>query len=224
MLDVVAKFLPAGALAAGTAVTLLVGSPQPTPLRQPLTAAIPASFMGAKGTEVAIGDDEVSKSGVSDYINRVYMLNADEGVSLYIGYHATQQGDKRMHSPTLCLPGSGWTPIGERVITIPVANKPVEVNRFILQNGANRILVYYWFQGRGRLTAGQGDLKLITMRDALFTHRDEEALVRIIVPLVKGDSAPVAATGLSPDALAAKMAEVIIPPLNNSLPAPPGSA
>jgi EpsI family protein len=223
MFDVVAKFLPAGALAAGTAVTLLVGTPKPTPLRAPLTDALPATFYGAAPTPIAIGDDEVAKSGVSDYINRVYMLNADEGISLYIGYHATQQGDKRMHSPTLCLPGSGWTPIGEQVVTIPVANKPVSVNRFILQNGNNRILVYYWFQGRGRLTAGQGDLKLNAMRDALFTHRDEEALVRIIVPLVKGDSTPVASTGLVPDSLAAKLAEAIIEPLNKSLPAPPGA-
>jgi EpsI family protein len=223
MFDVVAKFLPAGALAAGTAITLLVGSPQPTPLRQPLAAALPASFMGAAGSDVAIGEDEVSKSGVSDYVNRVYMLNADEGISLYIGYHATQQGDKRMHSPTLCLPGSGWTPIGEQVVTIPVANKPVAVNRFILQNGPNRILVYYWFQGRGRLTAGQGDLKLHAMRDALLTHRDEEALVRIIVPLAKGDTTPVASTGLAPDSLAARFAELIIQPLNKSLPAAPGA-
>ncbi|MEO7043347.1 MAG: exosortase C-terminal domain/associated protein EpsI [Gemmatimonadaceae bacterium] len=223
MLDVVAKFLPATALAAGTAVTLLVGTPTPTPLRAPLVNAIPATFLGATPTKIAIGDDEVAKSGVSDYINRVYMLNADEGISLYIGYHATQQGDKRMHSPTLCLPGSGWTPIGEQVVTIPVANKPVAVNRFILQNGKNRILVYYWFQGRGRLTAGQGDLKLNAMRDALFTHRDEEALVRIIVPLVNGDSTPVGSTRLSPDSLAARLAETIIEPLNSSLPAPPGA-
>jgi len=223
MLDIVARFLPAGALAAGTAVTLLVGTPRPTPLREPLTQAIPASFMGAAGSDVAIGDDEVSKSGVSDYVNRVYMLDADEGVSLYVGYHATQQGDKRMHSPTLCLPGSGWTPVGEQVVNIPISGKQVAVNRFILQNGGNRILVYYWFQGQGRLTAGQGDLKLRTMWNALMTHRDEEALVRIIVPLVKGDTARVANTGLTPDALAARFADAIAEPLNKSLPAAPGA-
>ena len=223
MFDAIARFLPAGALAAGTAVTLIVGSPTPTPLRTPLANAVPTSFFGATGTEVAIGDDEVSKSGVSDYLNRVYMLNADEGVSLYIGYHATQQGDKRMHSPTLCLPGSGWTPIGEQVVSIPVGGKPTPVNRFILQNGPNRILVYYWFQGRGRITTGQGDLKLHAMWDALRTHRDEEALVRIIVPLVKGDSASVATTGLSPDALAARMAQDIVQPLNKSLPVAPAA-
>ena len=223
MLEMVAKFLPAGALAAGTAVTLLVGSPQPTPLRQPLAAALPASFMGAAYSDVAIGSDEVSKSGVSDYVNRVYMLNANEGISLYVGYHATQQGDKRMHSPSLCLPGSGWTPVGEQMVSIPIAGKPVAVNRFILQNGANRILVYYWFQGRGRITAGQADLKMRAMWDALLTHRDEEALMRIIIPRVKGDTAAVANTGLSPDALAARFADAIALPLNNSLPTAPSA-
>ena len=223
MLEMIAKFLPAGALAAGTAVTLLVGKPQPTPLQRPLASVLPASFMGAASSDVAIGSDEVSKSGVSDYVNRVYMLNADEGISLYVGYHATQQGDKRMHSPSLCLPGSGWTPVGEQVVSIPVAGKPVDVNRFILQNGPNRILVYYWFQGRGRITAGQGDLKMRAMWDALLTHRDEEALVRIIVPLVKGDTTAVANTGLSPDSLATRFAQAIVLPLNNALPTAPGA-
>jgi EpsI family protein len=223
MLDVLAKFLPAGVLAAGTAATVLVGTPKPTPLRQPLAAAVPASFLGAGGSDVAIGADEVAKSGVSDYINRVYMLNATDGVSLYIGYHATQQGDKQMHSPTLCLPGSGWTPVEQQVVSISVAGRPVAVNRFILQMNASRILVYYWFQGRGRLTAGQGDLKLNAMWDALLTHRDEEALVRIIVPMTHGDSALVASTGLTPDSLAVRMASTIIQPLNQALPLPPGA-
>jgi EpsI family protein len=223
MFDLIARYLPAGVFAAGTAATLLVGTPKPTPLRQPLTAAVPASFLGAAGSDVAIGDDEVTKSGVSDYINRVYMLNAAEGVSLYIGYHATQQGDKQMHSPTLCLPGSGWTPVEQQIVSVPVSGKPVAVNRFILQMGATRILVYYWFQGRGRLTAGQGDLKLNAMWDAFMTHRDEEALVRIIVPMPHGDTAVVGSSGLTPDALAIRMAEAIISPLNKSLPAPPGA-
>ncbi|HXF24792.1 MAG TPA: hypothetical protein VN602_09735, partial [Gemmatimonadaceae bacterium] len=65
--------------------------------------------------------------------------------------------------------------------------------------------------------------KMRAMWDALMTHRDEEALVRIIVPLVKGDTAAVANTGLSPDSLAARFAENIALPLNNSLPAAPGA-
>jgi len=223
MLDLVARYLPASAFAIGTVATLLVGAPSPTPLRAPLSSAAPVSFLGATGSDVAIGADEVAKSGVSDYINRVYMLSADEGVSLYVGYHATQQGDKQMHSPSLCLPGSGWTPVEQQIVSVAVAGKPIAINRFILQMGKDRILVYYWFQGRGRITAGQADLKLNAMWDALWTHRDEEALVRIIIPMPNGDTAPVGPTGLPADSLAAKFAETIIPPLKNVLPAPPVS-
>ena len=221
MLSAIAKFLPAGALGAGALATAMIGTPQPTPLRQPLATVAPAEFLGMKGTDVKIEADEVDKSGVSDYLNRVYAVDAVNGVGLYVGYHATQQGDKRMHSPTLCLPGSGWTPIGEQVVPINVGGKKIDVNRFILQNSASRILVYYWFQGRGRITSGQGTLKLNAMKDALLTHRDEEALVRVIVPLGKTDDAILPKLGMAPDSVAVRLAEQIIDPLTVALPAAP---
>jgi len=221
MLDAVARYTPAFALAAGAALTAFVGTPSPTPLRAPLASVLPATFMGAAHQDVQIDKDEVDKSGVSDYINRLYMLSPTEPAALYVGYHATQQGDKQMHSPTLCLPGAGWTPVGEGLVTVPVNGHPVSVNRFVLQSSSQRILVYYWFQGRGKLTTGQGALKLNSMRDALLTHRDEEALVRIIVPMPKDSSQAVANTGLPPDSVAVRLASAVVEPLNRALPAAP---
>lgn len=221
MLDSAARYVPAFALATGAALTALIGTPQPTPLRAPLASTLPASFMGAPARDLPIANDEVAKSGVSDYINRVYFLGPDDPAALYVGYHATQQGDKRMHSPTLCLPGSGWTPVGEGLVTVPVNGHPVAVNRFILQSASQRILVYYWFQGRGRVTTGQGELKLNAMRDALLEHRDEEALVRIIVPIPQDSTKGVASTGLSPDSIATRLAARVVQPLNRALPAAP---
>jgi EpsI family protein len=177
--------------------------------------------MGAPARDMPIDKDEVAKSGVSDYINRLYFLDPDTPAALYVGYHATQQGDKRMHSPTLCLPGSGWTPVGEGIVTVPVNGQPVQVNRFILQSSSQRILVYYWFQGRGRLTTGQGALKLNAMRDALVSHRDEEALVRIIVPLPRDSTAAIGNTGLPADSVATRLASAVVEPLNRALPAAP---
>ncbi|MGI8548263.1 MAG: exosortase C-terminal domain/associated protein EpsI [Gemmatimonadaceae bacterium] len=219
MIGIVAKYIPSVALACGAAATALLGSPNPTPLRHPLNTTLPAAFMGAPGGDIPIGADEVQTSGVSDYINRLYYVTKDQPVALYIGYHATQQGDKRMHSPTLCLPGSGWTPVGETRVTVPGANGPATVNRFVLQNAGHQILVYYWFQGRGRLTAGQSELKLNAIKDALLTHRDEEALVRIIVPLDDVHAAPSTDPNrLAPDSVAAQLASAVIPALNRALP------
>lgn len=220
MVTAIAKYLPAVALAAGTGLTALVGTPQPTPLRRPLAATLPATFLGVRGTDISISPTEVEGSGVSDYLNRMYPFSSDESASLYVGYHATQTGDKYMHSPAVCLPGSGWTPIADRTVPIRVGGTQATVNRYVLRNGPNTILVYYWFQGRGRMTAGPGELKLKALKDGLLSHRDEEALVRIIVPLDARDST-VAGTGLSPDSVAVRLARAAIPALDQALPAAP---
>lgn len=220
MIGVIAKYIPAVALAAGAGLAALIGSPRPTPLRQPLATTLPTQFLGVTGSDALIAGDEVAASGVSNYVNRSYEIAQGEPVGLYVGYHATQQGDKRMHSPTLCLPGSGWTPIGEQLVSIDAGGRRATVNRFVLQNRAQRILVYYWFQGRGRLTAGQSELKLNAIKDALLTHRDEEALVRIVVPLPAA-GAPPSTSRLAPDTVAVQLASAVIPSLERALPLAP---
>lgn len=216
------RYLPAFFLAAGAAMLPAIRTPDPTPLRLPIASVLPATFLGATFKDVPIGKDEVVKSGVSNYVNRMYMLSPDAPASLYVGYHATQQGqDNQMHSPSVCLPGSGWTPVADALTTIPVNGKSAQVNRFILQSNRQRILVYYWFQGRGRLTAGTNDLRINTMRDALINHRDEEALVRIIVPMPPQGQTTVANTGLPPDSVATRLALAVVDPLNRAFPAAP---
>jgi EpsI family protein len=98
----------------------------------------------------------------------------------------------------------------------------VEVNRYILQKDNNRILVYYWFQGRGRVTAGEAQLKLHAITDAFISHRDEEALARIVVPVTRqAPEAEIGTTGLQPDSLATRFVAEVIPALQRALPAAP---
>lgn len=227
MMPLLARYLPAGLMAAGGVVSMLAGTPQATQLVRPLDAALPATFLGQPFTRIPISPEEVKASGVTDWVNRSYTLpgSADSlGVQLYVGYHATQQGDNRMHSPSQCLPGGGWTPIESSVATVPIPGRaPVTVNRFVLQSGALRILTYYWFQGRGRVTSGQAELKLNALKDSFLHHRDEEALVRVIVPVPGGEGfdRPVGSTGLTPDSLAVRFASEVIPAMERALaPAP----
>ena len=44
-------------------------------------------------------------------------------------------------------------------------------------------MVYYWYQGRGRVAADEYQVKWQLLRDAALTRRSEEALFRIVVPL-----------------------------------------
>lgn len=214
-------YIPAVILLLGALLGWRLGTPQPTPLAQPLDQSIPMEILGFQGVEVPIAADEELRSGVSEYLNRAYDIGGEEGPMLfYLGYHATQQGEHRMHSPSVCLPGAGWTPVSSRMVSVPLASGNVTVNRYVLQKDAYRILVYYWFQGRGRVTAGEAELKVQTLMDALFMGRDEEALVRVVIPLPQGDESRMAigSTQLPADSLATKFAAELIPLVEGALP------
>jgi len=216
------RYFPTAVLGVGAAIAVWMGTPRPTPLARPLVEAIPATFYGATSHEVPLGPDEARVSGVTSYLSRAYELGGLGGVQIYIGYHATQQGTHGVHLPTLCLPGAGWVPVSSRLAAIPVAGESQLVNRYVLQQGQHFILVYYWFQGRGRITAGETALKVHTVIDALRSRRDEEALVRIVIPVASDSPTATAGnTGVPADSVATQFAATIIPTLQRVLPAPP---
>lgn len=224
MMKSISLYLPGALLVLGAACSWFIGTPQPTPLPRPLHVSVPAEIMGIEGVDVPIDSSEEVRSGVTEYLNRAYSVGTDENpMQFYVGYHATQQGEHRMHSPSVCLPGAGWTPVASEIISVPLDTGKVNVNRYILQRDSHRILVYYWFQGRGRVTAGEAELKMRSLLDALLTSRDEETLVRIVVPMPAGDESAVmvGSTGLTADELAAQFASQVIPVLEHALPAPP---
>jgi EpsI family protein len=72
--------------------------------------------------------------------------------------------------------------------TIKTADGPHVVNRYLLKNGAAQAVVYYWYQGRGRVVASEYTVKWDLLRDAAIEGHTEEALVRLIVPVAPADS------------------------------------
>jgi EpsI family protein len=90
---------------------------------------------------------------------------------------------RTIHSPKNCLPGAGWQQVesGQKSLTVKGSN--VTVNRYILANGPSQAVVYYWYQGRGRVAWSEYRVKWDLLRDAAKHGRTEEALVRIMVPL-----------------------------------------
>jgi EpsI family protein len=55
--------------------------------------------------------------------------------------------------------------------------------------GEERLLVYYWFQQRGRLMTNEYLVKWYLFWDALVRNRTDGALVRLTVPLKPGQDA-----------------------------------
>ena len=54
------------------------------------------------------------------------------------------------------------------------------------------MLVYYWFQQRGRIITNEYLVKWYILVDALRMNRTDGALVRVVTPLASGEDLPAA--------------------------------
>ena len=103
-----------------------------------------------------------------------------------------------------------------------VEGQPQTVNRYILANGQSQALVYYWYQGRGRVAADEYTVKWDLLRDAVAHGRSEEALVRLVIPIRRAPGYTTEAWRRRIDAaeeVARAAAAEMIPRLNRALPA-----
>lgn len=60
---------------------------------------------------------------------------------------------------------------------------PIDVNRFIVGKGSARVLVLYWYQGRGRIIPSEFWAKYFLFRDSLLKNRTDSALIRVVQPI-----------------------------------------
>jgi EpsI family protein len=135
---------------------------------------------------------------VDEYVNRLYSANAGAaGIGFYLGYYRTQREGQTMHSPLNCMPGAGWEPVRKQHLaiqvqdTIPSASSParsIVVNRLTIQKGADKQVVLYWYQSRGRVVASEYWGKVYTVVDAIRTNRTDAAMIRIIAPVAGSDA------------------------------------
>jgi EpsI family protein len=130
-----------------------------------------------------------------DYLSRTYVAPSGTGASVYVGYYASQRSGATYHSPLNCLPGSGWEMNDPASITIvPTDGSPAfEANRYIIQNGDDKQLLIYWYQGRGRKLASEYWGKIYTVIDSIRRRRSDGAMVRVMVPVGKSEEEALAA-------------------------------
>ena len=57
----------------------------------------------------------------------------------------------------------------------------------MIQQDQNKQLVFYWYQGRGRVIASEYAGKFWMVADAISRNRTDGALVRLITPLNDGE-------------------------------------
>jgi EpsI family protein len=154
------------------------------------------------GTDVRFDKATEQVLRADDYLSRSYAGPDNRVASFYVGYYATQRNGATYHSPLNCLPGSGWTMNDPATIEIKPADgsAPFEANRYIIENGSDRQLLVYWYQGRGRKVASEYWGKIYTVIDSAKRRRSDGAMVRIMVPVANNEQAALnAATTLAAD-------------------------
>ena len=207
------RFAPALILAFGCLLLLSVRAQRSLALQAPLSQ-LPDPLAGYGHVDIPVPDEQVKVAGMTSYVNRVYTRDSADVFGLYVGFYDSQQQGKTVHSPKNCLPGSGWEPMSAATDTISVGrDEPATVNRYVIANQTQQAIVYYWYQGRGRVAANEYAVKWHLLRDAAVKRRTDEALVRIIVPVTPTMSISQA------DALARDAARRLIPTLAQFLPA-----
>jgi EpsI family protein len=207
--------VPAALLLLGIALVSSIKRQSSIPLEVALDQVVPDTLAGEPSRDQIISAEERRVSGVSNYLLRLYGPDSTTyRFSLYVGYYEQQGQGRSIHSPKNCLPGAGWEPLSSGTRTVDAGGRQYVVNRYLLANGMRKVLVYYWYQGRGRVASNEYSVKWDLLRDKALSGRSDEALVRIVVPIL--------GTEAQADSVANAVASSTIPVIFRGLPGFPG--
>jgi EpsI family protein len=161
------------------------------------------------GFPTQVGDWRMVQQGVmeqevkevlraDDYITRDYAASPTKNADLFVAFFKSQRAGQTPHSPKNCLPGSGWVWTVSDIIPVSVPGRegPIEINRYIVSKGEDRSVVLYWYQSRDRVVASEYKAATFVALDALRYNRTDTALVRVVVPIMKGQQDAATQTGV----------------------------
>ena len=155
-----------------------------------VTRDVPLSLaMGTLGPWQPAGDVRLDSRVVDaldldDYLFRNF-TNGSETVNLYIGYYFTSQKVGAAHDPLVCMPGQGWTVSGrtESRSNFQIEGKPVHYSTMVAELDGRKELFIYWFQAYDRTTPNTLRQKLALWKQSLLGGGEDNAFVRVGVPL-----------------------------------------
>jgi exosortase D (VPLPA-CTERM-specific) len=105
----------------------------------------------------------------------------DAEVGLFMAWYA-DQSKGGVHTPEVCLPSSGWEIAWLERVDVAAelgSDVPLMINRAVIQKGETRMMVYYWFEQKGRKVAWDFAAKLYLIVDGISTGRTDGAIVRL---------------------------------------------
>ena len=119
--------------------------------------------------------------GADDYHQVTLSAPGRPDVGLFMAWYADQsQGG--VHSPEICLPGAGWEIAWlerDDIAAQMGSETAFEINRAVIQRGEARMMVYYWFDQKGRRVAWDVAAKFWLLVDGIQSGRTDGALIRL---------------------------------------------
>jgi EpsI family protein len=186
---VLAGCAPAAVLVLGLVGRLAVEPQQRLALSAPLSELPGQVGSLTMARELSVPEPERQALQADELFHREYRSTTGRTASVYVAFYGRQGGGNSIHSPTNCLPGSGWEQVESDRVTATTVYGPASINRTLIEHGTGaRALVYYWYQGRGRVAANEYRVKTDLLRDAVLDRRTDEALVRVVFPLNPNDT------------------------------------
>jgi len=154
--------------------------------------SFPLSFNKWKGNAQLVDLEIIDASGAEEAFNGVYVNDQNKAVSLYMGYRSTAflENDNFFHSPTVCLPSSGWKTISKTKYTIE--NVPLfgtlPVVEMVMEAMGSKQLVYFWFQTKNQVTHDKNINRFHLSLHAIKKDNTHDLFIRPITPIGKGES------------------------------------
>jgi len=173
-------------IATGLAVSLVNDRQEIIPERSRF-AAFPLKVGQWQGRPSMLEPDVERSLKFDDYILSDYSEADRRPVNLYVAYYASQRQGESPHSPIVCIPGGGWQITHFERFNNGTADQPLPYNRVIVARDAKQMLVYYWFDERGRAIANEWWSKWYLFADSLLKNRTDGALVRLTTQILPGE-------------------------------------
>jgi exosortase D (VPLPA-CTERM-specific) len=152
----------------------------------------PLEIAGWHGKSEVVDPQMVVRSGAEESFSGFYSINGREPVSLYLGYRSTAflSNENFFHSPTVCLPSSGWKVIEETTHTI--RDVPfwgdIEVARMVVEQLGQKQLVYFWFQTKSKTTPDKNINRFHLSIHAIKGDNTHDLFIRPIGPVEPGEN------------------------------------
>ena len=164
-------------------LTFLLRSIEPEIPERATFASFPLQIHDMIAEEDQIPAIEQDILQMSDYFLGHYRKEGVPPISLFIGYYDVQSAGRTPHSPRVCIPSGGWKIEALTTVDLMKNGQSVPVNRVLIGKGEQRLLVYYWFQQRGKFIANEYAAKFNLLLGGITSNRTDGALVRLTMPV-----------------------------------------